>query len=140
MQAARDWLKNRITAATTELHALRKARLALRTHHDGERRRVYPVFAVETAAARRRQLVTRYANLQLRFDNLFCDITADLDHALVIGLAQLRDSQHMLSRRNRSQNHTARSSDTSIALVVNVNLRARWRHDHEPGIFSFDCF
>jgi hypothetical protein len=45
---------------------------------------VSTVLAVETAATRRCQLITRHSNLELRFDDLFGDVAANLDHAFVI--------------------------------------------------------
>ena len=58
-------------------------------HITHERRRVSTVFAVETAAARRTQLIARDTDLQLRFDDLFGNVAADFDHAFVVGLAGL---------------------------------------------------
>ena len=43
--------------------------------------------AVETASARRCQLIVRNSDLELSFDNLFGDITANLYDALVVRLA-----------------------------------------------------
>jgi len=45
------------------------------------------VLAVETASARRRQLIIRNTNLQLRFDDLLGDVAANLDYTLVIRFA-----------------------------------------------------
>ena len=42
---------------------------------------------IETTAARRRQLITRDSDLELRFDDLFGDVAADFDHALVVSFA-----------------------------------------------------
>ena len=53
----RDGLKRRVTAPAAKLHSFRKTRVALRTHHDDERRRMSTMPAVETASARRRQLI-----------------------------------------------------------------------------------
>ena len=85
MQFARDRLKCRVAAAAAELHTFRKTRVTLRAHHHHQRRRMSAVFAVETPTTRRRQLITRRSDLELGFDDLFCDVAANLDHAFVIG-------------------------------------------------------
>ena len=46
----RDWLKCRVAAPAAKLHSFSKTRLALRTHHD-DQRRVTAMFAVKTSAA-----------------------------------------------------------------------------------------
>jgi hypothetical protein len=63
LHLTRDWLKSRIAAPSAELHTFREPRLAFGAHHDGERRRMCSMFAVETAAARGRQLIARHADL-----------------------------------------------------------------------------
>jgi hypothetical protein len=47
------------------------------------------VFTVETATARRSQLIARHAELELRFDDLFRNVAANLDHALIVRLTCL---------------------------------------------------
>ena len=85
----RNRLKSRVATSTAEFHTLRKTRMALRTHHDHQRGGVAAVFAVETATARRRKLIARHTELELRFDDLFRNVTANLDHALIIRLTSL---------------------------------------------------
>ncbi len=67
---------------------------------------MYAVFAVETAATRRTQLITGNTDLELCFDDLFGDITANLDHTFVVGFTGFRHTQHVLARRKRSQDYT----------------------------------
>ena len=84
-----DRLKSSVATPATELHALRKTRMTLRTHHDRQRRGMAAVFTVEATTARRRQLIARHAELELRFDDLFRNVTANLDHALIVRLTCL---------------------------------------------------
>ena len=83
-QLARYRLKRRVAATAAKLHAFGETRLAPGAHNDDERRRVSTASAVETSAARGCELITRTADLELRFDNLFGHVAADLDHPLVV--------------------------------------------------------
>src|SRR6185503_13176707 len=105
LQLAGNWLERRVAAASAELHSFRKARVTLGAHHDHERRRIDAVFAVETAAARRRQLIAGAANLELRFDDLLGHVAANLDDAFVVRLARFRHAQNVLARSEGSENH-----------------------------------
>ena len=53
VQFTRDGLKGRVATPAAVLNTLRKTRLAFRTHHDYERRRVSTVFTIKTATTRR---------------------------------------------------------------------------------------
>src|SRR5262249_19538927 len=123
-QLTRDGLKCRITAPPTVLNTLRKTRMAFRTHHDHERRQMSTVFTVETATARRSQLIARDADLQLRFDDLLGDVAANFDHAFIIGFARFRNSKHVLSGRKRGQNNSTGATDTATTLIVDIYLGA----------------
>ena len=97
------------------------------------------MFTVETATPRRRQLIARNSDFQLRFNDLLGNVTANLDHALVIGFTSFSHSKHVLTRRQRRQNHSTRAADASITLVVDVDLSSGGRHDHQPRISAFVC-
>jgi hypothetical protein len=99
-------LKRRVTAPAAKLHTFSKARMTLRTHHHDERRRMRAMPAVETASARWCQLIFRDPDLELSFDDLFGNVAANLYNSLIVRLARFRNSQHMFSGRERSQDHS----------------------------------
>ena len=69
-------------------------------------------------------------------DDLLIGVRAYFDHALVIFITRVGHAQHVLTRRNRFQDDSSRSADAAVAFVVNVNFRARGRHDYQTR-FAF---
>ena len=63
---------------------------------------------------------------------LFVGTGAHLDQAFVVTLAGLGNPQNMLSGRDISQNHSARTAYTSLSLVVDVNLGI-YRSEHDEA-------
>ena len=107
MQFTGNRNERRVAAAPAEFYAFGKARLTLRAHHDHQRGGLIAVLAGQTATARRRQLIARGTNLQLRFNDLFGDVFTNLDDALVVCFARSRNAQHVLAGCERSQDHAA---------------------------------
>ena len=96
----RDRLKRCVAAPAAVFHALRKTRMALGTHHDHQRDGGAAVFTIEAATARRRQLIARHAELELRFNDLFRNIAANLDHTLIIRLTSFRRRTNVCRRQS----------------------------------------
>jgi hypothetical protein len=85
---------------------------------------VATVLTVKTAATRGSQLIARDAGFQLRFDDLLGNVTANFDYSFIIDFTRFRNSQHVLSRRERRQNNSTRATNTSITFVIDVHLSA----------------
>jgi len=60
----------------------------------------------------------------LGLNDLFGYIAAYLDDALIIWFPRARDTQDVFAGRNGGQDYATRTSNTSVAFIINVNLRA----------------
>jgi len=60
----------------------------------------------------------------LGLNDLFGYIAAYLDDALIIWFPRARNTQDVFTRRNGGQDYATRTANTSVALIVHVNLRA----------------
>ena len=61
---------------------------------------------------------------KLCLDHLFTCHFAHFDHALVIFFARLRNTKDMLSCRYVGEHNAAGTSDTSLAFVIDIDLRS----------------
>src|SRR4051812_2878228 len=67
---------------------------------------------------------------KLGLDQLFLTAFADLDEAFVVTLAGFRNAQYVTAVRDVGQYDAARAADTSLSLIVDVDLgAARAHHD-----------
>ena len=75
---------------------------------------------------------------ELSLDNLLARGFTDLDHALVVFFAGLRNSKNMLPRGNVSQHDASGTSDASLTFVVYINFRSdRCEYHQSRGSASF---
>ena len=128
-------LKGSVAAASAKFRARRKARPAPGAGDHAGRGQGHAGSAAKTAALRWRQPAGG-RGLKLGLNDLLICVRAYFDHALVIFITGMGHAQNVLTRRNRFQDDSSRSADTAVAFVINVDFRARGRHDYQTR-FAF---
>ena len=77
---------------------------------------------------------------KLRLYHLLVRAVAHFNDALVITLASFRNAEYVLPCGNIGENDAARTPDTSLPLVVDVNFGADRSEDHETRYAAFFGF
>ena len=75
---------------------------------------------------------------ELGLDHLFIRTRADLNDPFIVFFARFGNAQDMLSRRNVSKHHAARAADTSLSLIIYIDLSINGSENDEtrsPGAF-----